>query len=107
MRTRPASPEASEAVAAAGGRPGAPARRGRRRSWSELTSRQRAGVVLVGLAEVVLTTAAARDLLHRGSGEVRGPRWAWGLALLVQPVGPLAYLVVGTRRRSTSRDVRG
>jgi hypothetical protein len=85
----------------------APARAGRRRSWRELSPRQRAGGAVLGAVEVVLTTAAARDLARRRPEQVRGPRWAWGLVLLVQPVGPPAYLLLGPRRDGDQRDDRG
>ncbi|WP_193611816.1 PLD nuclease N-terminal domain-containing protein [Nocardioides lijunqiniae] len=68
-----------------------------KKTWSDLTASQRRLVVVGGLAEVVLTTVASRDLARRPASEVRGPKTAWALALAVQPVGPLAYLVVGRR----------
>jgi len=48
--------------------------------------------------ELALTTWAVTDLARRPRAQVRGPRWAWGLALSIQPVGPIAYLLVGRRR---------
>ncbi|WP_193607722.1 PLD nuclease N-terminal domain-containing protein [Nocardioides lijunqiniae] len=68
-----------------------------KKTWSDLTARQRRLVVVGGLAEVVLTTVASRDLARRPASGVRGPKTVWALALAVQPVGPLAYLAVGRR----------
>ena len=68
-----------------------------RKSWSELTPTQRRLIIAVGTAEIMLTTVAAVDLVRRPRESVRGPKVAWALALLVQPVGPIAYLVKGRR----------
>jgi hypothetical protein len=68
-----------------------------KRKWSDLTGRQRRLVVVGGLAELVVTTVASRDLASRSAQQVRGPKPLWALALLVQPVGPLAYLALGRR----------
>jgi hypothetical protein len=75
-----------------------PLRDVRPRRWSDLTDRQRTGVVTLGLIEVTLTVAAAVDLVRRPSGSVRGPKAVWWPAIFVQPIGPVAYLLVGRRR---------
>jgi len=68
-----------------------------RTSWRDLTPRQRRLVVVGGAIEVALTSYAARDLAARPQSQVRGPRRAWWLVLVVQPVGPLTYLLWGRR----------
>ncbi|MFC6287202.1 PLDc N-terminal domain-containing protein [Nocardioides sp. GCM10027113] len=70
---------------------------GSKKSWEDLTPLQQKAIVVTGIVEVVLTTYAARDLRHRPSAAVRGPKALWALALGVQPVGPVAYLLVGRR----------
>jgi hypothetical protein len=52
----------------------------------------------LGTVELVLTVTAAVDLLRRPAESVRGPKLAWAAALVVQPVGPISYLVFGRRR---------
>ena len=69
------------------------------KQWADLGTGQRAGVIATAAVEVALTTWAAGDLASREADEVRGPKPLWSLALLVQPVGPIAYLVLGRRRR--------
>lgn len=69
-----------------------------KKSWSELSPTQRAGIVALGAVEVVLTIAAVRDLRTRPAAQVRGPKPLWGLACAVQPFGPVAYLLLGRRR---------
>ena len=51
----------------------------------------------MGAVEIVATTAALRDLAVRPDSGVRGPKPAWVLSFLVQPLGPLAYFALGRR----------
>lgn len=65
--------------------------------WSDMSATQQRAVVALGVVEVVVTLAAIRDLARRPGAEVRGSKAAWGLALSIQPVGPIAYFVLGRR----------
>jgi Phospholipase_D-nuclease N-terminal len=48
----------------------------------------------VFLLQISLLVIALLDLLRRQ--KTRGPKWAWGLAILfVQMIGPILYLVLG------------
>ncbi len=67
------------------------------KKWSELSPAQQAAVVALGIAEAALTTWAAIDLVRRDRELVRGPKIPWALGLVVQPVGPIAYLALGRR----------
>ncbi len=68
-----------------------------KRSWSDLSPAQQTTVGLGAVVELVLTTIAAQDLVRRPAGQVRGPKALWAAALVVQPMGPIAYLVLGRR----------
>jgi len=72
----------------------------RTRRWSQLSSGQRVAIIVLASVELALTTAALVDLLRRPATEVRGPKLLWGVAVFVQPIGPISYLTLG-RRRST------
>lgn len=63
--------------------------------WSELSGRRKAGVVLVTSAQLALTVAAYRDLVKRPADQVDGPKIAWGVAILVNWIGPLTYFARG------------
>ena len=54
--------------------------------------------MLGGVAELVVTAVALRDLVRRPAEQVRGPRSLWGVGLAVQPVGAPLYLLCGRRR---------
>jgi Phospholipase_D-nuclease N-terminal len=68
-----------------------------KKQWSDLSEGLRA-TILVGTAiEVALTTVALADLARRPRERVHGPKPLWVLGCVVQPVGPIAYLVFGRR----------
>lgn len=67
-------------------------------SWSDLSSTRRRVIIAAGVVEVVLTSVAAVDLIRRPAEQVRGPKLLWAPALLIQPVGPIAYLSLGRLR---------
>lgn len=68
-----------------------------KKTWSDLTPTQRTLAVVAGAAEAALTTYALRDLGSRTDAQVRGPRMAWRAGMLVQPFGPIGYLLLGRR----------
>ncbi|MEU8662197.1 PLDc N-terminal domain-containing protein [Actinoplanes philippinensis] len=67
-------------------------------TWRDLTPGQRKAIALLVPLEIALTALAAADLARRPSALVRGRKAAWWPALLVQPAGPIAYLVWGRSR---------
>jgi hypothetical protein len=54
-------------------------------------------IIAMSAVELALTTTALVDLARRPADQVRGPKPLWVLGCFVQPVGPLAYLVLGRR----------
>jgi len=65
---------------------------GQRKKWSELSSAQQTLILTAASVEISLTATAAVDLARRPPQAVHGRKAWWALALLVQPVGPIAYL---------------
>jgi hypothetical protein len=68
-----------------------------KKSWSDLSTRSKTLIVLASMVELLLTSVALADLRRRDRLAVRGPKWIWGLLCLVQPVGPVLYLLFGRR----------
>lgn len=68
------------------------------RTWNDLSPTAQKAVLAAGAAELALTTFAQIDLGRRPKHQVRGPKLLWRLLTMVQPVGPIAYLVLGRRR---------
>lgn len=67
------------------------------KSWSDLSSSQKRVVVVAGALEAAMTVAALRDLSRRPDSRVRGSKRLWSLGVMVQPVGPVAYFLLGRR----------
>ncbi len=70
-----------------------------KKKWSELSPSAKAGLIAAALVELVITTTAMRDLSRRSRDQVRGPKWLWRLVSIIQPVGPIAYLALGRRKK--------
>ena len=70
----------------------------KRGSVGELGRRQRAMMGVAALVQLGLLTAAQIDLLRRPAERVRGSKWGWRAATLVNFAGPLAYFFFGRRR---------
>ena len=66
-----------------------------KRQWSDLTGTQQKVIVVSSAVEAVLTAVALVDLRRRPAAQVRGPKALWALGCFVQPIGPVAYLVLG------------
>jgi hypothetical protein len=69
----------------------------RKKTWSELSGGKKALVVVVSLAQISLTVAGYRDLARRSADEVEGSKLAWGVAMLANWVGPIAYFAKGRK----------
>jgi len=69
-----------------------------KKKWSELSPAARTAIVIGAGAELIVTTIALRDLVHRPAAEVRGPKLVWFLGCFVQPIGSPLYLLVGRHR---------
>ena len=70
------------------------------KKWSDLSTRQRRVISVVGAVEAVMTVAALVDLGRRPASRVRGPKAALIVGAFVQPVGPIVYFVLGRRPAS-------
>ncbi|GAA0986294.1 hypothetical protein GCM10009555_063420 [Acrocarpospora macrocephala] len=73
-------------------------RAGSRKRWADLTERQRAAILVLASVELSLTATAAVDLFYRPQGRLRGRKALWWPVLVIQPFGPIAYLIMARRR---------
>jgi hypothetical protein len=69
-----------------------------RRTWSELSERQRAVALTLASVQLSLAVTAWVDLAVRPAEQVRGRKSVWALVIAVNVVGPIAYFVRGRRR---------
>ncbi|GAA2319340.1 hypothetical protein GCM10010149_84980 [Nonomuraea roseoviolacea subsp. roseoviolacea] len=66
--------------------------------WDELSKRRQAVLLTLASVELALTATAVADLAFRPRDDVRGRKGLWWAGILVQPFGPIAYLLWGRRR---------
>lgn len=59
--------------------------------------KQRAGILMLAAMEFSLKLAAARDISRRPAAQIRGRKFAWRLALLINTIGPVSYFCFGRR----------
>ncbi|MHA7287057.1 hypothetical protein ACX80I_12305 [Arthrobacter sp. MDT3-44] len=82
----------------------APARRthGRkgsgRKRWSDLTGRQKAGVLVLASVQLSLVASAWADLATRPRDQVNGNKGTWAAVIPVNFFGPILYFWKGIRR---------
>lgn len=62
------------------------------RKWADLSNTQKTLLLTLVSVEMSLTATALVDLVRRPADQVHGRKALWGMALFVQPVGPIAYL---------------
>jgi hypothetical protein len=70
----------------------------RKVQWSDLTTTQRRGIVLVGIVQVALLAAALFDIRRRPADQINGSKLLWTGLAFVNFVGPLAYFLFGRKR---------
>ena len=69
-----------------------------RKSWKDLSDRQRRFVVVGAAVQFTLQFLALRDLHRRPADDVRGPKWFWLPVTFVNVLGPIVYFLLGRRR---------
>jgi hypothetical protein len=70
----------------------------RNKKWSELTTPQKFGAILLPILQFTLLITALRDIRRRAPEEINGSKKWWTAAAFVNFVGPLAYFVWGRKR---------
>jgi len=62
-----------------------------------LSAGQKAGIAGISVAEIAAKISAWVDIYRRPAHQIRGPKWAWALAQLINGVGPAAYWTFGRK----------
>ncbi len=70
----------------------------RGKKWSDLTSRERMGVVGIGSLQMILLAAGLYDLRTRPTHAVRGSKRMWTPIMFINFIGPGAYFLFGRKR---------
>jgi hypothetical protein len=70
----------------------------KQKRWSDLTSAQRVGIVLLGILQLLLLSASLWDIRQRSADEINGSKQIWTAAVFVNFIGPIAYFLLGRKR---------
>jgi drug/metabolite transporter (DMT)-like permease len=70
----------------------------KQKRWSDLTSAQRVGIVLLGILQLLLLSASLWDIRQRSADEINGSKQVWMAAVFVNFIGPIAYFLFGRKR---------
>lgn len=69
-----------------------------KKKWSELSTQQQGLIVVGGVVQLGLMSAALLDLRKRTPEGLNGPKAAWVAASFVNFAGPIAYFLYGRKR---------
>jgi hypothetical protein len=69
--------------------------------WNNLSPRTRRLLIAGAAVEGVFKVAALIDMKRRPADQIRGSKWVWGPAMVLNSAGavPFAYFAFGRRRR--------
>jgi hypothetical protein len=69
----------------------------KRKQWSDLTSGQKAAVLVAGSVQLSLAMTAWVDLARRDPAQVNGSKAKWAAIIAINWVGPIAYFIRGRK----------
>lgn len=69
-----------------------------KKSWHDLSKRQKRGIGLVGAVQWSMTGAALLDIARRPPEQIQGRKIWWVLGSFVNFAGPISYYLFGRRR---------
>lgn len=67
--------------------------------WADLSPGTRRTLTVGGIVQLLLLVLAQRDLSRRPGSQIRGGKGLWRAATLINFIGPLAYFILGRRRK--------
>ena len=71
-----------------------------RRRWSDLSQRTRRLLIVAGVAEGCIKTAALIDISAGAATEIRGSKWIWAVVIVVvNSLGAVHLVLLRLRRR--------
>lgn len=72
----------------------------RNKKWRDLTTTEKAPLVLRGIVQFALLVAALADIYRRPAEGIRGSKWLWSAVAFVNfmGIGPIAYFLFGRKR---------
>ena len=68
------------------------------KQWQDFTDRQKRGIVVLGVLQLVLLAAALIDIRRRPAEEINGSKRLWTMVVFINGIGPIAYFLFGRKR---------
>lgn len=68
-----------------------------RAEFGELPAVTRVAIVSLAAADMAAKAAALFDISRRPANRIRGPKWAWTAAQIINMIGPAAYWIIGRK----------
>jgi hypothetical protein len=65
------------------------------KKWEDLSSPQRAAVVILGILQLTLLVAALADIQKRSPEEINGDKRLWTVVAFINYIGPISYFLFG------------
>ena len=72
------------------------------KQWQDFTDRQKRGIVVLGVLQLVLLAAALIDIRRRPAEEINGSKRLWTMVVFINGIGPIAYFVFGRKRPASA-----
>ncbi len=68
-----------------------------KKQWSDLTTNQKLGIIILGTIQFMLLGAALWDIRSRPADEIKGSKRLWTAAAFINFFGPIAYFLFERR----------
>ena len=72
------------------------------KQWQDFTDRQKRGIVVLGMLQLVLLAAALIDIRRRPAEEINGSKRVWTMVVFINGIGPIAYFLLGRKRPASA-----
>jgi len=72
------------------------------KQWQDFTDRQKRGIVVLGVLQLMLLAAALIDIRRRPAEEINGSKRLWTMVVFINGIGPIAYFLLGRKRPASA-----
>ncbi len=72
----------------------------KKRRWQDLTRKQKKRSIVRGVLQFCLMLWSLWDIRHRTADQIKGSKRLWTALAFAQPVGPIAYLLFGRKKKA-------
>ena len=72
------------------------------KQWQDFTDRQKRGIVVLGVLQLMLLAAALIDIRRRPAEEINGSKGLWTMVVFINGISPIAYFLLGRKRPASA-----